>query len=132
MLQELGVTAGDLSLVFVSAPVITRVNETFLRHAGATDVIAFDYRDPSEFAPGSLKGELLVCVEVALAQARCFRVPWQFEVVRYLVHGLLHLSGYDDRRPGPRRRMKREEDRLLRRLGRRFDLVQGLGGTPGT
>jgi len=40
--------------------------------------------------------------------------------VRYVVHGLLHLRGYDDRQPAARRQMKREEDRLLTQLARRF------------
>ena len=47
---------------------------------------------------------------------------WQSEIARYLVHGLLHLEGYDDAGPGPRRAMKRRENKLLKELSRRFDL----------
>ena len=68
-----------------------------------------------------LHGELFVCVDVAVAQARLFRVHWQSEVVRYIVHGILHLQGFDDRKPGPRRRMKRQEERLLKHLAGRFE-----------
>ncbi|PYJ97280.1 MAG: hypothetical protein DME23_16275, partial [Verrucomicrobia bacterium] len=58
----------------------------------------------------------------AVAQARRFRTTWQSELVRYLVHGVLHLRGYNDRQPKFRRVMKREEDRLVRELTRLFPL----------
>jgi len=111
--QRLALQDFDLSVCLVSSAQIARLNETFLRHAGATDVLAFDY---SESGEQTLRGEIFVCVEVAVAQARRFRTCWQSELVRYVVHGLLHLRGYDDHRPADRRRMKREEDRLLRQL----------------
>jgi probable rRNA maturation factor len=61
-------------------------------------------------------------VDEALIQARRFRTSWQSEIVRYLIHGILHLQGFDDQRPADRRKMKREESRLLRRSSLRFDL----------
>jgi len=51
-------------------------------------------------------------------------VNWQSEVVRYIVHGVLHLLGHDDLRADLRRKMKREENRLVRLLARRFALAQ--------
>ena len=58
----------------------------------------------------------------AVDQARQFRTKWESELVRYLIHGVLHLCGYDDQRPADRRRMKREEDRLLKQIGRLFPI----------
>jgi ssRNA-specific RNase YbeY (16S rRNA maturation enzyme) len=66
-------------------------------------------------------GELFICLDDAVAQAREFRTTWQRELVRYIVHGVLHLCGHDDHAAVPRRVMKREENRLLRELSRRFD-----------
>ena len=57
-----------------------------------------------------------VCVPVAIEQARHFQVPWQEEILRYVIHGVLHLSGMDDHTDSGYRRMKREEKRLLHRL----------------
>ncbi|MBI4327646.1 MAG: rRNA maturation RNase YbeY [Chloroflexi bacterium] len=74
-----------------------------------------------------LHGDLFICVEEAIRQARQFRTTWQAELVRYVVHGILHLRGYDDAAPDCRRVMKREEDRLTRRLAARFRL-SALGG----
>jgi probable rRNA maturation factor len=108
----------DLAVHLVNAREMTRLNETLLRHAGSTDVITLDYSEPV----GPLAGEIYICVDEALVQAARFHTTWQAELARYLVHGLLHLRGYDDSRPAARRRMKREEDRLLAQLSRRFRL----------
>jgi probable rRNA maturation factor len=129
----------DLGILLVAAPEMTRLNETFLRHAGPTDVIAFDYRFgvPPSGGPGSestaqavthrlkaelqaMHAEIFVCVDEAVVQARRFRTTWQSELVRYIVHGVLHLRGHDDQRPAVRRKMKREENHLLRLLAARF------------
>jgi len=140
----------DLSLGLLAAPEMARVNEAFLGHAGSTDVLAFDYRD--EAAPMSrrpwasvdlstggtraarpaLHGELLLNLDAAVLQARRFRTTWQLELARYVIHGVLHLLGHDDQTPGRRRQMKREEDRLLRELARRFDLHRLAQRTPAT
>jgi probable rRNA maturation factor len=96
---------------------MTRLNEEHLKHKGPTDVIAFNYRPGAERAAGGepLHGDIFLCLEVARRQARAFRATWQEEMVRYLIHGLLHLQGFDDLDAVSRREMKAIEDRLTRR-----------------
>ena len=72
--------------------------------------------------PEHVHGEIFICIDDAVKQARQFRTTWQSELVRYLIHGVLHLVGYDDLTPAGRRAMKREENRLLRMLSRQFSL----------
>jgi len=110
----------DLTFYFVSAKRIAAINETHLSHEGATDVITFGYNDPD--TPWQIAGEIFVCVEVAVDQARQFRTTWQAEVVRYIVHSLLHLCGYDDLQPVMRRNMKQVENRMVTKLSRQFKL----------
>ncbi|HXP59740.1 MAG TPA: rRNA maturation RNase YbeY [Dongiaceae bacterium] len=129
----------DLCLSLVGTAEMARLNERFRHQAGSTDVLSFDYLEKpaprggplphgaADSSPG-LHGEIVVCVDEAAAQARRFRTTWQSELVRYIVHGILHLRGFDDRRPDQRRKMKRAEDHLLRQLADRFDLTR-LGGT---
>jgi probable rRNA maturation factor len=112
----------ELCLHLVSPAEIERINRSCLQHAGPTDVITFDYHDHTE--PESLNGEMFICLEVASANARRFHTTWQSELTRYLVHGLLHLHGFDDREPVKRRRMKSRESRLLKQLAARFPLSQ--------
>ena len=123
----------ELAIHLVAAPEMARVNQQFLDHAGSTDVITFDYageldslavgeRGGSIHLPEQLHGEIFICIDDAVKQARQFRTTWQSELARYLIHGVLHLVGYDDLTAAGRRVMKREENRLLRMLSRRFFL----------
>jgi len=118
--------AYEIGVTLVSAPQMTRLNETFLRHEGATDVITFDHSEaaipssPSPISSPEFHGELFICVDEAVLQAKRFRTTWQSEIVRYCIHGVLHLFGHHDHRAGDRRRMKRKENQLLRQLAKRF------------
>jgi probable rRNA maturation factor len=109
----------ELGLNLVGAPEMAQMNKSFLRHEGPTDVITFDYAEPNS---AFLRGEIFICVDVALEYARLFRTSWQSEVVRYTVHGVLHLEGFDDATPTKRRTMKTRENKHLKDLSRRFDL----------
>jgi probable rRNA maturation factor len=101
----------------VSPRAIARVNEQYLGHQGATDVISFDYRDEAGAEDGGrVVGELLVCPAVAATASARHGTSVGHEVVLYVVHGLLHLAGYDDLTPADRRRMRQAERRALRRL----------------
>ena len=114
--------ASDYQLCFHFVPAVemARLNEKFLEHSGPTDVITFNHSENEN----RLHGEVFICPEVAVAQAREFRTSWQEEIVRYCVHGLLHLRGYDDVGAAPRRKMKREEDRVVNELGKQFALAR--------
>jgi probable rRNA maturation factor len=125
LLADLKIEKAELGIHLVAAPEMTRLNEKFLRHAGPTDVITFDFSNPRPQTPDprrQLHGEIFVCVDEAVWQARKFGTGWQSEVVRYIVHGVLHLLGFDDSHAGARRKMKREENHRLRELSRRFPL----------
>jgi probable rRNA maturation factor len=115
----------ELGIYLVGAREITILNETFLRHKGSTDVISFDYTEPSQ--PEFLHGEIFVCVDEAVVQARRFRTTWQSELARYCVHGVLHLCGYDDQTARARKPMKTAENRLLGELSRRFPVARLAG-----
>jgi rRNA maturation RNase YbeY len=108
----------DLAIYILSAPEMTRLNEAFLKHRGSTDVLTFDYLEQAR--RGALAGEIFVCVDEAFRQGARYRTTWQSEMVRYTVHGALHLMGYDDHSPSDRRKMKREENRLMNLLEVRF------------
>lgn len=132
LFAELKITEAELGLTLVGAKRMAQVNRRFLQHEGSTDVITFDHAEKRQAASGKrnkLHGELFVCVDDAVSQAKNFKTSWQSELVRYLVHGVLHLRGHDDLQPARRRKMKREEERLLRALVRKFSLAQIGGGS---
>ncbi len=113
----------QLAVHLVAADEMARLNQKHLRHSGSTDVITFDYGPPPLATRGSrwLCGDVFICLDDAHQQAREFGTSWQAEVVRYLVHALLHLAGFDDLSPAARKAMKREEDRLVKALLARHD-----------
>jgi probable rRNA maturation factor len=141
LLADLNVEEAELGISLVAEREMTLINETFLRHEGPTDVITFDYElgvPPSGGAAlkrrnrlkpelQALHGEIFICVDEAILQANKFKTKWQAEIVRYIVHGVLHLLGHDDRQAAARRRMKCEENRRLTGLSRKFSLAQ-IGG----
>jgi rRNA maturation RNase YbeY len=127
LLAELKIAEAELGISLVGEREMALVNETFLQHEGSTDVITFDHAEKQKAKSRKRKvihGELFVCVEVAMSQAKEFQTTWQAEVVRYAVHGVLHLLGYDDLKPHLRREMKREENRLVRLLAARFSFAR--------
>jgi probable rRNA maturation factor len=118
-LTESGVQTAELGIHFISAKEMAKVHEQFMNIAGSTDVITFDH---SSEPPVKIHGEIFISVEDAISQAREFQTSWQSEISRYVVHGILHLLGYDDLAAKPRAKMKREENRLVRRLESNFNL----------
>ena len=93
---------------------MAHLNWKFLRHRGSTDVISFPLGEGS-----NLEGEIYVNVETVGEQARLYGVSGAQELARLVIHGTLHLAGYDDRRPQDARRMKACEDRYVGDVFRR-------------
>jgi probable rRNA maturation factor len=110
-----------IGVLLVGAREMARLNEAFLKHAGATDVLAFGYTTSRS---KSLHGEVFICIDEAVRQARRFGTSWQKELVRYLAHGLLHFQGYDDSTAPQRRKMKALENALVQEMARQFSLRQ--------
>ncbi len=122
-LAELGITRCDLCFHLVGAKEMSRINWQFLQHEGSTDVITFDNSEPGtrNSEPGTiLSGEIFCCLDDAVKQAKEFETSWQSELVQYVIHGILHLLGHDDLKPAARRKMKREENRLVRFIAKQY------------
>lgn len=109
-----GVRSAEISLAFVDNPTIHRINRQFLDHDEPTDVISFPLGD------NPLSGELVIGVEVARAEATARGHDVQAELTLYVIHGLLHLCGYDDHRAADRQAMRRRERHYLGLLGLRL------------
>jgi probable rRNA maturation factor len=116
--KEIGASY-ELGVHLVEPAEMATVNETFLQHTGSTDVITFHHEGNHD---AHVHGELFISVADAVAQAKEFKTTWQSELLRYVVHGVLHLRGFDDLTPVARRKMKREENRVVSLLARQFPL----------
>ncbi len=79
----------ELTIVFLSAKEIKKINFKFRGKNKPTDVLSFPVRDPE------CLGELLLCPEVLFKQSKQFGHSYDFELLTMLIHGILHLLGYD-------------------------------------
>lgn len=104
-----GCPPGELSVAFLSDPALARLHGEFLRDPSATDVITFS-GDPAH----GLAGEICVSVDAAARAAGRSAARLSREITLYVVHGWLHLAGYDDLRPPAKRAMRRAEARAMR------------------
>ena len=104
----------SISIALVDNPTIHAINQAHLGHDWPTDVITFPLADPDEPV---LAGELVVSTEMACISAREFGVEPAAELALYVVHGLLHLCGFDDHDESARRTMRQREDELLSQAG---------------
>ena len=103
--------AGELSLVFLTDAALAQLHADFLADPTTTDVITFE-GDPALGAAG----EICVSADTAAAFARKSRGDFSAELTLYLVHGWLHLAGYDDLQPAKKRVMRRAEARAMKIL----------------
>jgi probable rRNA maturation factor len=103
--------AGELSLVFLTDQALARLHADFLDDPTTTDVITFE----GDAATG-LAGEICVSADTAYTYAREHGRDFATELTLYVVHGWLHLAGYDDLRPAKKRRMRAAEARALKLL----------------
>lgn len=105
----------ELSVLLCDAATIQRLNRRWRGKDKPTDVLSFplhSLREGTPPPPGPL-GDIILALSVARRQARELEVPWDRHFAHLLIHGLLHLLGYDHMRPAEARRMENEEARLL-------------------
>ncbi len=115
VLRRHGVRAGRLEVAVVGDAAMKRTHREWMSDGRSTDVLTFDLRDEPD---GRLvDGLILVCRDEARRQARALGRRVADELALYVVHGCLHLVGFDDRRPADFRRMHEREDRMLAELG---------------
>ena len=106
-----------VSVLLTNNKEIRALNKKFLKHDYATDVISFE--------PGSgfivekeadYLGDVVVSVDMAQFTAKDLDIPWREELARYLVHGTLHLLGYDDHQPLARDKMAARQEIILKKI----------------
>ena len=104
---ESGIQPASVNLVFLNQEELCRIHADFLNDPSPTDVITFDLGDDK------IEAEIYIGTDMAREDAEFYGAPFDHEIHRLIIHGLLHLAGYDDHEPGDRIKMKREEERLL-------------------
>ena len=107
-----GKKVGEIAYIFVDDEEILRVNREYLQHDYYTDIITFDYTEGD-----TISGDLFISLETVRTNAEQFGKPYEEELHRVIIHGILHLCGINDKGPGEREQMEAAEDKALALLG---------------
>jgi probable rRNA maturation factor len=110
--------SGDLNFIITNDKELRRINFQFLKHDYNTDVITFEYNNGNV-----INGEVYISIETVKMNSFNYRVSLRAEVLRVIIHGVLHLVGYEDTTGKEREEMKRMEDIWLKRSK---ELLNGL------
>jgi probable rRNA maturation factor len=101
--------AGEISIIFCSDTYLSTLNKSFLKRTSLTDVISFSYDD----IPGLISGDVFISIPRVKENAKEFSQTFQQELHRVIVHGVLHLLGYEDVTTKEKSVMTRKEDLFL-------------------
>ena len=102
---------GNITVNFCSDDYILQVNEQFLNHQYYTDIITFNYSTSKK-----ISGDLLISLDTVQSNSSLFDTSFQSELLRVIVHGVLHLLGFDDKSLEEQKIMRSKEDYCLNLL----------------
>lgn len=108
-----GRKVGEIGYLFVDDEKILEVNNEYLGHDYYTDIITFDYDEDD-----IINGDLVISLDTVRSNAELFSKPYEEELYRVIIHGILHLCGINDKGPGEREIMEQEENKALAMLQR--------------
>lgn len=103
-----GRKVGEIGYLFVNDEKILEVNNEYLGHDYYTDIITFDYDEGNQ-----INGDLVISLDTVRSNAELFGKPYEEELYRVIIHGVLHLCGINDKGPGERELMEAAENRAL-------------------
>ena len=108
VVSRAGESVGNISYLFCSDEYLIDVNRQYLNHDTYTDIITFDY-----VAGGLISGDILISIDRVGENAQKFRVPFEQELHRVIIHGVLHLLGQGDKSDTEAAEMRRKEEEAL-------------------
>jgi len=109
VIAHLNKKQGDITYIFCSDSEILRINQFYLKHDYYTDIITFDYSEGDK-----LSGDLFISLETVKTNSEKFKTEFDEELRRVMIHGVLHLCGYEDKTPEKKKIMREKEDDALR------------------
>jgi rRNA maturation RNase YbeY len=99
---------GEVGYLFCDDEKILEVNREYLQHDYYTDIITFDYNEGKQ-----INGDLVISIDTVKSNAQLFNKPYEEELYRVIIHGILHLCGINDKGPGEREIMEAAENAAL-------------------
>jgi len=98
----------EIAYIFCSDEKILEINNQYLQHDYYTDIITFDYSEGD-----SISGDLFISLDTVKSNSEKFDTPYNEELYRVIIHGILHLCGYNDKTPEEEKHMREKENEAL-------------------
>lgn len=108
IIEEEKFKLGDINYVFCDDEQLHKINLEYLQHDTLTDIISFDYSDGKQ-----LQGEIYISIERINDNAQKFKVSFENELLRVMIHGVLHFMGYKDKSPEEQQQMRQKENEAI-------------------
>lgn len=105
IIEQEGYTLTQLNFIFCSDRYLHTKNLQYLQHDTLTDVLTFDYAD----TPGTIEGDIYISIDRVSANAQTWQQSFMQELQTVMVHGVLHLLGYEDQTPATKALMRQKE-----------------------
>lgn len=103
--------SGWINICFVDNPLIKKFNAKFLKTNSATDVLAFNLGEGGK----PILADIMISTDTAIKQARNFKTTPDYELLLYVVHGILHILGFGDRTKTQIKMMREKENEYVDR-----------------
>ena len=101
-------SVGDIIYIFVSDATMLEINKQYLQHDYFTDIVTFDYNNLN-----TVNGEIYISIDTVMSNSLIYNVSFKSELFRVIVHGILHLTGFDDTSEMDKIIMRSEEDNRI-------------------
>jgi probable rRNA maturation factor len=115
----------ELEIILLSDRAIRPLNKKYKDADRPTDVLSFNI-DACEFGRGKCFGEIFISTDMALKNSKAYGTTFENELALYIIHGILHLSGYEDYTAKDKLRMSKKQEIILERLCKKIDLSRAL------
>lgn len=100
---------GDVSIILTNKKDLLALNKKHLQHDFHTDIITFNYNEAN-----IISGDLFISIDRIKENAKTFNVPAKHELLRVIIHGILHLLGYNDATEKEKKEIRKKEDEAIR------------------
>ena len=107
-IQDLDYRTGEISIIFCSDDYLLDINKKYLNHDYFTDIITFNYNEKN-----TIIGDLFISIDRVRENAKGLKVDFNNELFRVIIHGVLHLCGYNDKTQDQQKEIRAKEDEFL-------------------
>ena len=99
----------SINYIFTTDNYLSNINEDYLQHNTLTDIITFNLST----APNLIESDIYISIDRIIENSKCYSLPFTEELHRVMIHGILHLLGFNDKKEPEKKEMRKKENHYL-------------------